>query len=227
MTTPLCIGHRGAKGHVPENTLPSFTRAIELGCEWIELDVYLVEGELIVIHDKRVDRTTDGSGQVTDLSLRYLRSLDAGGGAGIPTLREVLDLVDRRCSVNVELKGENTAQAVSQLLDEYCGKGWSPDQFLLSSFSHPELDRADRRYRRGALFGKLLADRWQRAEQLSAWSVNFDKKDVTIELVNDAHDRGYRVLVYTVNDEGDISRMIACGVDGIFTDYPDRVIKLR
>jgi glycerophosphoryl diester phosphodiesterase len=227
MPSPLCIGHRGATGHLPENTLPSFERAIDLGCDWVELDVYAIEEELLVIHDKRVDRTTNGSGYLKDLSLTYLRSLDAGGGAQIPTLREVLDLIAGRCRVNVELKGEGTAAPVSELLDYYCHHGWHIEDFLISSFSHRLLAEFDERYRRGALFAKLLPDQWQRAEKLGAWSVNFDQKDISTSLVAEAHARGYKVLTYTPNTYKDIQRVIDCGVDGIFSDFPDRVLSAR
>lgn len=224
MPALLCIGHRGAKGHLPENTLPSFERAIKLGCDWVELDVYFVEGELLVIHDKKVDRTTNGRGYIKDLSLADLRRLDAGAGAMIPTLREVLDLIAQRCKVNVELKGEQTAAPVCALLDEYCDRGWNTEDFLISSFSHGLLAECDARYRRGALFIKLLPDQWLRAERLDAWSVNFDQRHITAELVSEAHSRGYKVLTYTANSPADIQRVIDCGVDGIFSDFPDRVL---
>lgn len=227
MSSPLCIGHRGAKGYVAENTLPSFEYAIELGCDWIELDVYCVEDDLLVIHDDELDRTTNGSGLVMEQTLDYLRSLDAGDGARIPTLPEVINLVDRRCGINVDLKGKGTAQPVSELLQRYCRQGWDPEAFLLSSFNHKELALGDEVFRRGALYGKLLDDLWQRAEDLAAWSVNFDMKDVTEPLVSEAHERGYQVLVYTVNVDRDIMRMLDCGVDGLFSDFPDRVLKLR
>lgn len=223
MTSVLCIGHRGAKGHRPENTLPSFEYALEIGCDWIELDVYLVAGELVVIHDKRVDRTTNGKGRVEELPLEYLRSLDAGDGARIPTLIEVLDLVDDRCGVNVELKGKNTAHAVSDVLASY---HWSREHFLLSSFNHQELAKSDPRYPRGALFEGPTKNHWQQAEELNAWSVNFHLPHVTPALVKEAQLRGYKVLVYTVNEINDIQRMLNCNVDGIFSDYPDRVRQL-
>ena len=221
MPSVLCIGHRGAKGHFPENTLPSFQHAMDLGCDWLELDVYFVGGELLVIHDKRVDRTTDGHGLVEELKLEYLRSLDAGNGAQIPTLTEVLDLVDGRCGINVELKGTNTARPVCDLLSNY---DWPSEMFLLSSFNHEELARSDPKYRRGTLFDRLVRDRWQQAEQLKAWSVNLYLDHVNRNLVDEAHQRGYKVLVYTVNDVEDIKHMAACGVDGIYSDYPDRVL---
>lgn len=227
MPSTLCIGHRGSKGTLPENTLPSFEQAIKVGCEWVELDVYQVEGELLVIHDKSVDRTTDGKGLVSELSFDEIRALDAGGGHSVPTLQEVINLVDRRCRINIELKGPNTGKPVSGLLGRYCLSEWTPSDFLLSSFNHRELEQADPLYPRGVLFVKLLPDTWERAERLGAWSVNFDKGDVSRALVEEAHSRGYKVLVYTVNSNTDILRMIDHGVDGIFSDYPDRVIKLR
>ena len=221
MTSPICIGHRGAKGYMPENTLPSFKYAMELGCEWLELDVYYVDGEILVIHDKRVDRTTDGRGLVEQLELNYLRSLDAGNGAKIPTLTEVLDLVHGKCGINVELKGRNTARPVCELLSNY---GWPTEKVLLSSFNHEELARSDPQYQRGVLFNRLVPDRWQKAEKLAACSVNFYFEHVTQKLVDEAHQRGYKVLVYTVNELDDIELMLAYGVDGIFSDYPDRVL---
>ncbi|NBT33582.1 MAG: hypothetical protein EBT13_17240, partial [Rhodobacteraceae bacterium] len=138
-----------------------------------------------------------------DLSLADLRRLDAGAGAMIPTLREVLDLIAQRCKVNVELKGEQTAAPVCALLEEYCGRGWNTEDFLISSFSHGLLAECDARYRRGALFGKLLPDQWLRAERLDAWSVNFDQRYITAELVSEAHSRGYKVLTYTANSPAD------------------------
>ena len=221
MGVTLCIGHRGAKGHYPENTLPSFQYAIELGCNWIELDVYAVDDELLVIHDDTLERTTNGTGAVQTASLDYLRSLDAGNGATIPTLREVLDLVDNRCGVNIELKGEKTALPTMALLEAY---KWPDEAFLLSSFNHEELALTNPRYRRGALFSKLAPDQWQRAARLGAWSTNFYLNDVTRQLVDEAHDKGFAVLVYTVNKPADIERMLDYGVDGIFSDYPDRVL---
>ena len=227
MPSTLCIGHRGAKGHLPENTLPSFEHAINVGCDWVELDVYHVDGELLVIHDKSVGRTTNGKGLISELSFDEIRALDAGGGHPVPTLQEVINLVDRRCRINIELKGPATAKPVSDLLSRYCLAEWTHRDFLLSSFNHGELELADPAFPRGALFARLLPDLWDRAERLGAWSVNFDKAFVSRSLVEDAHSRGYKVLVYTVNSESDILKMIDYGVDGLFSDYPDRVVGLR
>src|SRR3990167_11327492 len=129
----LKIGHRGACGYAPENTLKSFQRAIDLGVDMIELDVQLCKsGELVVIHDDTVNRTTDGSGFVKKIKLKNLKKLDAGEEERIPTLEEILNLVDRRVKVNIELKGPKTAKPVLKLIDEYIKtKGWNIDDFII------------------------------------------------------------------------------------------------
>ncbi len=232
MTTnqPVCIGHRGAAGHTPENTLPSFEKAIRLGCPWVELDVHLVEDELLVIHDARVDRTTNGTGALAELELAYIRSLDAGGGAQVPTLAEVIDCIARRCSINIELKsdktelkGDSVAVATGRLLNDYCARGWRQSDFLISSFNHQELARMDETYRRGVLFVDLVDDIWERTARLNAWSVHLAFGAVNQAIVDEAHARGYRILAYTLNDPADIKRLADYGVDGLVSDFPDRV----
>ena len=224
MYQPLCIGHRGARGYKPENTLASFAHALALGCPWVELDVYAVDGELLVIHDKSVDRTTNGSGLIRDMSLEELRRLDAGDGQKIPTLDEVVALIDQRCGINVELKGPDTVELVNRALARYVTAGWESGAFLVSSFNHEALSRTGATYRRGALFPDLPDDWLARALALGAWSVNFEKKDVTAGLVATAHEADLKVLVYTVNEPADIRRIINTGADGIFSDFPDRVL---
>lgn len=227
MSKPICIGHRGARGYRPENTLASFDHAIALGCPWVELDVYVVENQLIVIHDKSVERTTNGSGLISKMTFEELRGLDAGEGQQIPTLDEVAALIDGRCSINVELKGPDTAGPVNEALERYCLSGWTADQFLVSSFNHRELAKSDTTYRRGALFHKLTDDWLEQAQNLRAWSANFDYRDVDSGLVDKAHSMGLKVLVYTANEPQDIRRMFDAGVDGIFSDYPDRVMDMN
>lgn len=217
----LCIGHRGASGHAPENTLKAFQLAIDMGCPWIELDVYAVEGELLVIHDDDVDRTTNGTGAVMALSLAELRSLDAGDGEKIPTLKEVLDLARGQVSVNVELKGPNTAQPVNQLLNAELSNGWTEKHFAISSFDHRELAKADPRFARGALFYKQ-ADYVQIATTLGASSINLAAKLVTPEVVTAAHTAGFEVWVYTVNTGPEMQNLKELGVDAVFTNFPDQ-----
>ncbi|MFT7243456.1 MAG: glycerophosphoryl diester phosphodiesterase [Candidatus Azotimanducaceae bacterium] len=216
----LCIGHRGASGHAPENTLKAFELAINMGCSWIELDVYCVDGELVVIHDDDVDRTTNGTGAVMSLGFEALRQLDAGEGERIPTLQEVLNLCDRRINVNVELKGPDTALPACDLLNAALKDGWHRDQFLLSSFNHRELARADPTFDRGALLYKTT-DYASRAQSLGAKAINLDQKLVSEAVVTGAHDQGLKVFVYTVNTREEMQVLKDMGVDGVFTDYPD------
>ena len=103
------IGHRGASGYAPENTLKAFELALTQGCEWLELDVHLLDSKLIVIHDEQLDRTTSGQGLINDHSLDAIRRLDAGDGEKVPYLDEVIEMVDGRATINIELKGPGTA----------------------------------------------------------------------------------------------------------------------
>jgi glycerophosphoryl diester phosphodiesterase len=218
--TFLCIGHRGASGHAPENTLKAFELAIDMGCPWIELDVYFVDGELVVIHDDDVRRTTNGRGLVMELGFSRLRELDAGGGQQIPTLKEVLDLCDKRVSVNVELKGPDTAEPVSELLRAALTDGWQTDQFMISSFYHDELAKADPQFPRGALFHKA-ANYLEKATELSATSINLAQRLAIRETIEFLHKRDFRVLVYTVNTRKEMQAMKNIGADGVFTNYPN------
>lgn len=222
----LNIGHRGAMGHEPENTLPSFAKALELGVDWIELDVYAVENELVVIHDHTLDRTTNGQGVLMAQSLEYVRSLDAGGGARIPLLSEVFELVEQRVGINVELKGPNTAVPTLTFLEQQINAGWPLDKLLLSSFDHDKL-LAAKAYNphipRAALYYGRSIDFDFVCNQIEAIAVNPWRGDVTQEMVDEAHQRGLKVLVYTVNEKEEMKKLVEWGVDGIFTNFPDRL----
>ncbi len=222
----LCFGHRGAAGHAPENTIAAVEKGISLGADFIEVDVFQVEDELVVIHDERLERTTNGTGYVTAHSLTYLRQLDAGSGQQIPLLREVFDAVNRRAGINVELKGPGTAQPVAGLIREYLEDGWHPENFLVSSFNHRELQFFKRLMpdiRIGALIVGIPLHYAYLAEELNAFSLNTDIEFIDAALVEDAHHRGLQIYVYTVNRMEDVQRMEALGVDGVFTDFPEIV----
>ena len=224
----LCIGHRGAMGHAPENTLLSFKKALELGAPCVEVDVYHVDGNLVVFHDDRLERTTNGSGYLLDHDFDYLRSLDAGAGERIPTLGEVFETVDLRAGVNIELKGPGTARPVVEFISTLRKYGWRDDLILVSSFNHRDLEevsRIDPRIRLGVLVAGLPMDDAAFAAALGAYSAHFSLKSIDRRFVEDAHSRGLRVFVFTVNHPEDISRMEGLGVDGVFTNYPERVLK--
>lgn len=117
---PLIVGHRGASGYEPENTLLSFERAIAMGVDMIELDVYVCKtGQLVVMHDDTINRTTNGKGKVMELTWDTLKKYDAGKGEHIPLLSQVFDLVNKRIIINIELKGPHTAKPVAELINYY------------------------------------------------------------------------------------------------------------
>jgi glycerophosphoryl diester phosphodiesterase len=226
MSAFLCIGHRGAGGHEPENTLRSVRRAVEMGAQGVEIDVRLVHDELLVMHDARLDRTTNGRGYLARKPLALLRALDAGQGEHIPTLREVFETVNRRAFINVELKARGTAGPVSALIGEFVRQlGWSYEDFLVSSFNRGELRAmTDPRIPIGLLLTRPTRLYGLSARRVRACAVHPAAKYVTARFVADAHRRGLRVFPYTANAPAEISRLRRLGVDGVFTDFPERVL---
>lgn len=220
------LAHRGARGHAPENTAPAFEKAIVLGAKWLELDVQLHDGALWVFHDQRLERCTNGKGWLVDHKTAALRKLDAGDGERIPFLHEVLDQLGARIAVNIELKtGAGTAAAVAAVVGEYLERGWKAEQFLVSSFHLPELREFKRRLP-GIALGVLLCgvplNLAAVATELGARVLSLDRDFADPDLIADAHKRGLKVYVYTVNETDDIARFRAAGVDGVFTDFPER-----
>lgn len=225
----FCFGHRGAAGYEPENTLRSVRKALDLGVDGIEVDVHLVDGQLIVIHDDTLQRTTNGSGRLSRKSFAQLRAFDAGRGERIPILAEVFDTVAHRALINVELKGPGTAAPVAALIEDYVGKrGWRWDEFIVSSFDHEQIKHSKQiaaELRTAALINRVPRGLAAFAEKLGAYAVNPSRRCVTPKLVADAHQRDLKVFVYTVNSPKEIARMTALGVDGVFCDFPDRIVK--
>ncbi len=221
------IGHRGAMGIEPENTLRSIGKAIELGVGMVEFDVRVCRtGEAVLMHDASVRRTTGGSGLVRGMSLAELRRLDAGMGERIPTLHDALDAIGGRVQVNIELKGPAASRSVLRMLEDYVKEsGWSHGGFLISSFSHGELGIFRKGgFRTGFLFDgspKGLAT----AEDAGAFSINLPADAVTDALVDDAHSRGLQVFAWVVNSLAMFRRLKSMDVDGVFTDLPDMFIK--
>jgi glycerophosphoryl diester phosphodiesterase len=223
----LCFAHRGASGHEPENTLPAFEKAVVLGADWIELDVHAVEDELLVIHDDTLERTTNGKGRLTEKRLAYLRSLDAGNGYPIPTLLEVIDLIDKRTGINIELKGQSTAYLAVSLIDSAVrNQGWDYEQFIVSSFRHKtlaEIKKYHPNIRIGALTGKWAPHSCEFAVRLNAFSIHPMFKHFSRSLIQEAHATDIRVYSYTANNTEDIALALDMGFDGVFTDYPELV----
>jgi glycerophosphoryl diester phosphodiesterase len=189
----------------------------------VEVDVHAVDGRLVVIHDERLERTTDGRGRLADRTFAELRALDAGRGERIPTLDEVLDAVRGRAELVVELKGAETAAPVAALLR---ARGPAADDIVVSSFDHVELARMRAllpTLRRGALVAGVPLGYAAFAAALDAHSVHMSAEFLRPAFVEDAHRRGMAAWVYTVNHPDDARLVRAMGVDAVFTDVPDRV----
>ena len=220
----LRIGHRGAAGHEPENTLLSLNKAVELGCDMTEIDVHVCgSGEVVVIHDDIVDRTTDTMGAVSELSLDELKALNAGKGERIPTLNEVLSCLKGRVSLNIELKGQGTPGPVHGIIEN---SGWFPDELVFTSFDWNMLEEyreLDPEANLGPLAHVNIFHAARFATKIDAYCVNPLHRLCSRSFVGKAHKRGLKVYPWTVNEPDDIEKMNSFGVDGIISDYPDRV----
>lgn len=223
----ICFAHRGASGYEPENTLRSFAKALELGATWIECDVRKVEDELVVFHDRTLSRLTGSAGWVGNQTIASIRALKVKGTEQIPLLSEVLSLIRGKARAQLELKGAGSGERLARFLKEAISQGWASDSFLVSSFDHEELasfKRACPAVPVGILLYGYPINTPQIAQALGAYSVHLDLETVTPKRVSTLHELGFKVFVYTVNESQDISAMRAIGVDGVFSDYPDRVL---
>ncbi len=228
----LIIGHRGASELAPENTLKSIRQALKDSVDMIEIDVAICKtGEVVVMHDDKVDTTTNGSGFIRNLTFKEIRALDAGEGEQVPTLQEIIDLIDSRCPLNIEIKGNGSALKVSHILDEEINrKGRSWENFLVSSFDHFELMRFKElrpEVRVSPIIGSLPLGLASLTDGMGAWSLNMNRENISREIVEDAHSRGLKVLVYTVNLPEELAAMQEMGVDGVFTNNRRRVLSLQ
>ncbi|MFN4027534.1 MAG: glycerophosphodiester phosphodiesterase, partial [Flavobacterium sp.] len=191
----LKIGHRGAKGHSPENTLASFEKAIALGVDMIELDVWLSSDKIpMVIHDETIDRTTSKTGLVTDYNAKELQHL------GIPTLRDVFELVDNRCEINVEIKTFSATQAV---LDLIAKSSFDQSKILISSFDWNALQEVrfhDEDIRIGVLTETDLDLAMAFAKFIKAEAIHPYYHLLTAENVEKIKEKGFKVFPWTINE---------------------------
>ncbi|PLX12170.1 MAG: glycerophosphodiester phosphodiesterase [Marinilabiliales bacterium] len=221
----LIIAHRGASGHKPENTIASFLRALELGAKMIEFDVHVCKsGEAIVIHDFTIDRTTNGKGFVSELSLEEIKSFDTDNGETVPTLYETLEAINGKSMVNIEIKGKKSYKEVAKAIKRQMESSvWEKEDFLVSSFNHEDLLKFHKlmpEIKTGVLFEHVPENFHEIADKLKAYSINANFEFLTNEIVDKIHNSGYKVFAYTVNEESDKSKMENMNVDGIFTNYP-------
>ena len=220
------IGHRGAAGLEPENTLRSVRRAIELGVDRVEIDVRVSkDGRLVIMHDETVDRTTNGHGYVSELTFDELRSLDAGMGEKIPTLEEILRFTMGKAKLEIELKVPEATEPTIQLVEELNAE----KNVIVISFIHELLERVhdlNPNIRTGALFFEVPKDILQRALKVHAGSIHVYYRNVNSDLVKEAHKSGLEIAVWNPNRIEEMREMIGLGVDAIGSDRPDVLIRL-
>ncbi len=232
------LGHRGAKGHAPENTLPSFEKAIELGATMAELDIHLSrDDKLVVMHDKDVDRTTNGTGEIRELLWEEIQQLDAGSwygaefaGARVPRLEEVFDAVADRILINVEIKsGDTPYPGIVERLAKLLTDRNLIERVVVSSFEVsylkalrpllPDLELA-------LLYSKPRPDVCQEALDEGWQALHTHLSQVSKPFVEEAHALGLIVRGWNPNEVDGMRPLIEAGVDGIGTDYPERLVEL-
>ena len=214
----LKIGHRGAKGYAAENTIASFQKAIELGVDMIELDVHLSkDGIPVVIHDETIDRTTHYSGFVNQFTAEFLQSI------GVPSLKDVFDLVENRCAINIEIK---VFVATKPVLEVLKNTKFPQEKIIISSFNWDVLNvchSEGENISLGFLTELSIEEALTFAKKINAYSINPYFKLLNPENVKDIHQNGFKVFPWTVNNPDDITFVKSLKVDGIISDFPDRL----
>lgn len=235
---PRVIGHRGAAGHAPENTLAGFRRAAMFGIRWVEFDVALTrDNEPVLLHDETVDRTTDGKGRLAAMTLGALQQLDAGSwksaefaGERVPTLTEAFDMLhELGLGANIEIKPTKGREAeTGAVVAQQVAATWpaSLPRPLLSSFK-PEALAAARdaapQLARGYLTNRLTRGWQKEAGALGCVSMHLSQRTLSRETAAEVRQAGYRLLSYTVNEAARARLLFDWGVEAVFTDYPDRL----
>ena len=244
-TRPLVIGHRGNAGPAPANTLVGYEQAIDMGLDMIEVDVRVTcDGALVLIHDDPVDATTDGQGRVDSLTLDEIRGLDAGSwksseyaGQRVPTLTEALELARGRIRVSLDLKDERAiprmAHAVRDagVLDEVVVCGCDARRAGMVRQAEPRFSvtlnmDSDMEELAGRDYPRFMAAYIAQAVDASLAALNMSFRHVTPELVREAHLHCLPVWAWTVDDPADVQRVVAMGVDAVYSNWPKRVLEV-
>ncbi len=235
---PPVIGHRGVAGYAPENTLASIRAAAAMGIRWVEFDTKLTaDGQIVLLHDEKLERTTDGSGRVADMTLTELRTLDAGAwfaetfrGERIPTLSEALVELDALgLGANVEIKPDpgreaETGEAVGRLLEREWPRRLPPP--ILSSFSTESLRAASSVLPdapRALLVVDVPADWHQRMDALGCAALHCAGDRLAGDVATKIRAKGVGLRCYTINDAELARTLFESGVEAVFSDFPDRI----
>ena len=223
----LSIAHRGASGHFPENTLLAFEKAVKSNCDGIELDVHLsADGQIVVFHDDSVLYNNKKT-LVSEFSFAEIRTIALPEKQFIPLLPEVVDLIDKKCFVNIELKGNNTPKAVVEIIDLYIkDKKWTYNHFLISSFSKDlllETKFLNPEIRLAILTDSDLELAFDFAKYLKLHAINPQFHLLTENDLQRMHFAGFKVFAWTANEKNDIKNLIDMGIDGIISDFPEHI----
>ena len=226
----LSIGHRGAKGYVAENTYESISKAIQLGVDGIEIDVFkCASGELVLFHDKDLKELTGESGLIENLTIKELEQFLVLGKYKIPILTDVLTRIEEPLFVNIELKGLNTAQATSKIIADISrSTSWSLEHFIVSSFNWDELElfrSIDKNTSVGVLVSKSMSvnEAIEFGKKIDAQAIHPNYallNDITVKKIKN---NGFKIYTWTVNNVDDINLMKQLKVDGIISDFPDKI----
>ena len=226
----IVIGHRGAMGHALENTIESVEKAINLKVDGIEIDVFKSKsGELIVYHDPSLSRLSNSNAFIEQISLDSIKKIELIGGLSIPTLNEVIDIIPEKIFLNIELKGENTAHETNKIIIKYLSKSnLNPSKFIISSFRWDELKKF-RNINKDVPIAILVDSLYKidnaikLAKEINAVALNPNNNFITNQIVDKIQSNNIKVYPYTINTPKNIKRMKSMGVDGIITDFPERI----
>lgn len=226
MTSRIIIAHRGASAHAPENTLLSFEKAWRYGADMIELDVHETDdGHLVCIHDATIDRTTNGTGAVSSLTLSEIQKFDAGMGQQIPLLEDVIKFSKGKIQVNIELKIAGVEEKISDIVNSLD----MTNDIIISSFLHlslSEIKELNDRIRIAILVQNDNDNLLSYAHEIGAYAINPAKELASTLLITRFHEFEIKVFPWTVNDEETMVRLLDGGVDGLITDHPEIGVNL-
>lgn len=220
----LVFAHRGASGEYDENTASAISHAINKGADGIEIDVQSCKDNYVILHDRSLNRTTNGTGNVLTLPLCAIQQYRTPHAEIILSLMQAIALVGSHAWLNLELKHTPCLQAFVQLLEQCAAQNSKlKETLLVSSFNHPQLAWVKQRLpwlKIGALTASIPLNYAQFATELNAYSLHANVEFISQDLITDAHQRGLKVFVYTVDKKEEIERLYHLGVDGIFSNYP-------
>ncbi len=220
----LRIGHRGAGGHAPENTLAAIERGIALHAHLVEFDVRTThDGQLVLLHDATLDRTTNGHGPIADQLWSNIKRVTGDGGQPLPLLADALRTASGRAGVLIEIKTEGIAEQICRMVKEVQFNG----TVIYASFFHDELLKVRREEPQAqtmALIEAVPVNQTAFAKDAHASHVGVAFETLTPSFLRTLHDHSLQVFVYTVNEPADIETAKAMGVDGIISDYPERLL---